>query len=244
MNAHLQVFELVERSQVPAADFHMHTTWTDGEATVAAMHSRAVEVGLEVVLFSEHARRSSGEWFEEFASEVRALPSESCLALVGVESKIDDFDGTLDAREGILELCDLVMASVHRFPGEVVFEVGDAAGYSKQQAIDLEFRLARAALNNPRVDILGHPFGMCYRRFGFAPPEDKMRELIEEAAGTGVAVEVNCHYHPDPWRLIDWCEAAGAPISLGSNAHSLETVGRIRRTLMGSEQPWTPSELR
>lgn len=244
MNEHLEIFQNIERGRVPAADFHMHTTWTDGQANVAAMHAQAVDCGLETLLFSEHARRTSGDWFEEFAAEVRALPTDSCRALVGVESKIDDFDGQLDARDGILDLCDVVMASVHRFPGEVVFERGDAAGYSKQEAIDLEFRLALAALENPRVDILGHPFGMCYRRFGFEPPEEQMRALIEAAAKTRVVFEINCHYHPQPWRLIEWCREAGAAISLGSNAHTLETVGLIWRTLMGVEEAWTPSELR
>ena len=244
MNEHLEIFQSIERSRVPAADFHMHTTWTDGAADVSAMHERAIECGLATVLFSEHARRTSGDWFEEFAREVRALPSDSCRALVGVESKIDDFEGNLDAREGILENCDLVMASVHRFPGEVVFERGDAAGYSKEEAIDTEFRLALAGLRNPRVDILGHPFGMSYRRFGFAPPEDRTRDLIEEAARTGVAFEINCHYHPEPWRLIDWCREAGAAIALGSNAHTVAAVGSIGRTLMGVEEPWIPSELR
>jgi len=241
MKEPLQIFQGIDRSDVPAADFHMHTTWTDGQASVAAMHSRAIECGLEWVLFSEHARRTSGEWFDEFAQEVRALPTDSCRALVGVECKVDDFDGTLDAREGILSTCDLVMASVHRFPGEVTFLKGDAAGYSKKEAIDLEFRLAMAALANPLVDILGHPLGMCCRRFGHEAPEDAMRALIAEAANTGVAFEINCHYHADPWQLIDWCHSAGAPIALGSNAHSVSEVGRIQRILKGVEEAWNPS---
>jgi histidinol phosphatase-like PHP family hydrolase len=92
------------------------------------------------------------------------------------------------------------------------------------------------------VDILGHPFGMCYRRFKLTPPEDKFHALIEKAAKTGVALEINPQYQPDPWRLIEWCRQGGARISLGSNAHSTTTVGRITRVLRGEEAAWMPSE--
>ena len=40
------------------------------------------------------------------------------MLLVGTEVKIKDFDGNLDINKSIRKKCDLVMASVHRFPGE------------------------------------------------------------------------------------------------------------------------------
>jgi histidinol phosphatase-like PHP family hydrolase len=89
-------------------------------------------------------------------------------------------------------------------------------------------------LDNPAVDIrpsLRHVLP----RFGIAPSDDTMRAVIDKAARTGVAIEINPHYHPDPWRIVEWCKEAGARISLGSNAHSCEEVGRITRVLEGRE---------
>lgn len=218
---------------VPAIDLHMHTQWTDGDATVAEMHARAIQCGLKTILFSEHARRTSADWFPRFAAEVRALPSVQCRALVGVECKVDGFGGEIDSGPAILNECDLVMASVHRFPGEVGNTKGTTGGFSPEQAIDMEFHMSMAVMDNPAVDILGHPFAMSLARFGITPPWELFQALMEKAALTGVAFEVNARYHRDPWELVRACRQAGAAISLGSNAHSLDEVGLIIRQLEG-----------
>lgn len=213
-------------NNVPGIDFHIHTTWTDGKNSVLEMYQKALEVGLDAMLFSEHARKVSEEWFYRFAEEVRRLPQERCKVWVGTETKIVDFEGNLDTSEQITKHCDLVMASVHRFPGKNgrVVTFNEVSG---AQALDMEYRLALAALDNPSVDILGHPFGMSYARYGTNPPWDKVCSLISKAAKTGVAIEINSRYHPNPWSWIHECVKAGALISLGSNAHSITEVGQI-----------------
>lgn len=221
----------IERRRVPRIDLHMHTDWTDGAAPVTAMYERCCAEGLDLILFSEHARRISGDWFPDFAAQVRALPIDPCRALVGVECKVDDFGGAVDSTDQILSQCDLVMASVHRFPGETGTTKGTTGGFSPQQAIDMEFRLSMAVMDNPAVDILGHPFGMSLNRFHVDPPWEMFVALIEKSAASGVAFEINARYHKELWRLLDACQAAGAPVSLGSNAHSLDEVGLIVRKL-------------
>lgn len=237
---HFASIQSITRDKLPRVDFHLHTTWTDGANSVLEMYNQSIQCGLSSILFTEHARKTSGDWFPEFAREIRNLPRAGCQALVGVETKVEDFSGDLDCTPAILAEADLVMASVHRFPGEkgTVRGFGDV---NPIDAVDLEFKLAIAVLENPKVDILGHPFGMCYRRYHIRPPQERMRALIEMAARTGVAFEVNAHYHPDPWQLVQWCLEAGAILSLGSNAHSIDEVGRVVRILEGKEQPWCPS---
>lgn len=216
---------------VPRVDCHLHTNWTDGRHSVADMHEAGVAQGLTAVLFSEHARKSSGDWFADFAAEVRALPRDACRAFVGVECKVEDEDGNLDCSPEILGICDAVMASVHRFPGETGTIHGTTGGYDKDEAVEIEYRLSCAAMENPAVSILGHPFGMSFRRFGAAPADDLVRDLMARAAAAGVAFEINCRYHPDPWRFLEWCRDAGARVALGSNAHDRGEVGRISRVL-------------
>lgn len=230
-NPALRVFDACSANQVVAADFHMHTTWTDGSASVAEMHRAALAAGLDSVLFSEHARASSGDWFAKFAAEVRALPADQCQALVGAEVKVLNEHGELDIADAVRRECALVMASVHRFPGETSIRKGRDAGYTEEQAIAIEFELARAALRAGGFDILGHPFGMAYRRFGFAPPQKLIRELARECARAGIAFEVNARYHSEPACFIEMCREEGAPISLGSNAHEPGEVGQLQRIL-------------
>ena len=225
---------------VPAIDYHMHTDLTDGKDTVEEMHAAAVDCGLQAILFSEHARKSSGDWFGAFAERVRALPQEDCRAYVGTECKVDDFDGNIDTAPEIARHCDLIMVSVHRFPDGHggLREFKDVAA---DEAMDIEFRLSHAALDNPDVDIIGHPFGMTLKRYRKQPPEDRWRRLIERAAKYNVAFDISGRYHPDPWQLITWCREAGTRITLGSDAHCVGEVGRITRVLEGKEKPWRPS---
>lgn len=226
----------IDGTNIPAIDFHLHTDWTDGEDSIAAVHQAAVDAGLDTILFSEHGRKTSVDWFPDFAAKIRELPVKPCRALVGVESKIEDRDGNIDVADEMVDAADLVMASVHRFPGPdgapVPFEKMDP-----NDVVEFEFQLSWAALSNPVIDILGHPFGMSLHRFGVEPPEDKLRALMERSAAFGVMFEINSYYHPDPWRLIIMCREAGTDISLGSNAHSTKHVGDIVRTLKGKTAP-------
>lgn len=226
------VFEARELnlSLLPRVDCHLHTSWTDGAATVGEVYRAAVDNGLETVLYSEHSRKTSADWFYKFAEEVRSLPNSPCKAYVGTEVKVESRDGDIDTSSEISDYCDFIMASVHRFI--------DADGKTVQfvetdpsQAVNLEYALTWAVLANPQVDILGHMFGMSYRRFGQTPPDEKIKQLIVRAAEFGVAVEVNSYYHPNALKMVRWCQEFGARISFGSNAHVLQDVGAIIRML-------------
>jgi histidinol phosphatase-like PHP family hydrolase len=215
---------------LPQVDCHLHTSWTDGAASVQEVYHAAVESGLATVLYSEHSRKSSADWFHKFAEEVRALPFSPCKAYVGTEVKVETRGGDIDTKPEISDRCDFIMASVHRF----IAEDGTTMQFAEtdpNQAVDLEHALTWAVLSNPQVDILGHMFGMSYKRFGQTPPDERVKELIARAAEFGVAVEVNSHYHPNALQMVRWCQEYGAKISFGSNAHALKEVGSIMRQL-------------
>lgn len=215
---------------LPKTDCHLHTSWTDGEASVADIYSAAVACGLNTILYSEHSRKTSVDWFERFVEEVRALPVSPCRAYVGTEVKVETRAGDIDTTAAISDQCDFIMASVHRFidANDVTIAFEDT---DPEQAVNLEYALTWAVLSNPDLDILGHMFGMSYRRFGKLPPDSMIRALIARAAEHGVAVEVNSHYHPNALQMVRWCQEFDASIAFGSNAHTLKEVGAIMRQL-------------
>lgn len=220
----------LDLSHLPRVDCHLHTSWTDGAASVDEVYRVAVENRLQTILYSEHSRKSSTDWFQKFADEVRALPASPCRAYVGTEVKVETRSGDIDTTAAISEHCDFIMASVHRFIDEsdVTIQFADT---DPEQAVEIEYALTWAVLQNPQVDILGHMFGMSYRRFGRIPPDEKIRELIARAARFGIAVEVNSHYHPNALQMVRWCQEFDANIAFGSNAHALEEIGAIVRQL-------------
>jgi len=63
----------IDINNLPRVDCHLHTSWTDGESSVRDVYSAAVNNNLSTILFSEHSRKSSTDWFQKFADEVRAL---------------------------------------------------------------------------------------------------------------------------------------------------------------------------
>ncbi len=223
------------------SDFHLHTNWTDGKQTVTQMHEASIIAGMETILFTEHARADSGDWFQKYSHEVRSLNNKTCLAHVGVEVKVLNKNGEIDISKNIISSVDFVMASVHRFPGEKGTVV-DFRDVNLSTAVQTEFELAMSALDNPEVSILGHPFGMCFRRFKIKPDMKYFDELIKKISKTDKAFEINIYYHPEPFALIEKCKKYNAKMVLGSNAHNTNDVGHAKRVLEGKESLWKPFE--
>ena len=105
----------LDLEDLPLIDCHLHTSWTDGGATVTEVYNAAVGNNLNAILFSEHSRKTSTDWFKQFADEVRGLPDSPCKPFVGTEVKVETPCGQIDTCSEISQNCDLIMASVHRF---------------------------------------------------------------------------------------------------------------------------------
>lgn len=218
----------VKKRISPNVDFHLHTNWTDGKNTVSQMYKYACKKKLKKILFSEHARSTSGDWFGSFAKEVNSLSKKNCRAYVGAEVKILNFKGDLDINSKIRKKVDFVMASVHRFPGETNINKRETINkYSKKEAIEIEYELSKKAIKNSNFEILGHPFGMSYSRYKAKPKWNLFQDLIKLCKKYDKAFEINSNYHPNISKIVNECLKEGTLMSLGSNAHSVKEVGKI-----------------
>jgi len=217
-------------------DYHLHTTHTDGRATVSEMAQAAASIGMTEVLFSEHVRHTSA-YFPSFVHEVRELQCPGMTALVGAEAKILDLDGHLDCSPEIAGICDGIIGSVHSLPRD---EAGLSQSWSRleaETALKLEFQLALAIVSKSRAHILGHPMGMVIKTFGVRPLEHLYR-LACACRESGKAFELNPGYCSSPKDWIDVVKTAGCRVSLGSDAHSPLEVGNAWSVfMMGRETP-------
>lgn len=217
-------------------DLHMHTNQTDGQAAIDEILATAVEKGLTRVAFTEHVRKET-EWFADFAVRVREAAERypGLTVLVGCEAKALDAHGNLDASQEILQECDIVLGSVHRFPdgqgGFVPFDALDLA-----EMAQVEFELARGLLRAAPIDVLAHPGGMYSRRHG-PFPEELMRQLMIESLVRGIAVEINSSYLPDLPAFLHLCTEVNPFVSVGSDMHALNHVGRCRDMLLAEGIP-------
>ena len=164
------------------------------------------EKKIEMVLFSEHSRKTSKGWFNKFVVEIKRNQKriKNCKLFIGTEVKIKDFKGSLDLNNLIRKRCDYIMASVHRFPGEKGNIFKNKNIYSKKKAIEIEYKLQKC-IKNSKFDILGHPFGMSLKRFNAQPKWKLFQSLIKECNRNNKIFEINFHYHKNYKKLIDEC---------------------------------------
>jgi DNA polymerase (family 10) len=194
--------------------FHIHTTESDGLDTLDAMLAAVASAGFEYVAITDHSKSAA---YARGLDEKRVLQQHAAIDRArrkypglkiykGTEADILA-DGSIDFGDDFLKEFDIVVASVHsRF------------GLSE---VEQTKRLIRA-VENRAVTILGHATGrLLLSREGFAVKLDK---VIDAAAASGCAVEINA----SPHRLdLDWrhCRTAvekGVLLAINPDAHSVE----------------------
>jgi DNA polymerase (family X) len=142
--------------------------------------------------------------------------------LRGTESDILA-DGSLDYPDAILERLDVVIASIHR--------------RHRMSADEMTERLVRA-MRLPCFKIWGHALGRLV--LSRPPVECRVEEVLDAAAGSRVAVEIN----GDPRRLDlppRWLRAArerGIRFVVSTDAHSVAELGNVRYGVAMARRGW------
>jgi DNA polymerase (family 10) len=217
---------LVEATDL-RGDFHMHTTWSDGDDSLEAMVAAAAARGYEYHAISDHSQgrgRRFGMSPERVREQRRAI--EALGDRFGVRtlcaSEVDiHADGSLDYADDVLAELDVVVASVH--------------SAMHQSRDEMTARLIRAC-ENPYVTIIGHPTG---RRFdGGAGYEFDYDAVFAAAARTGTALEIDGQAMrldlPAP--LVRRAKSFGVTFTADSDAHRTRdlinaelAIGQARR---------------
>jgi DNA polymerase (family 10) len=211
-------------------DLHAHSNFSDGSATLEQLAERAAELGYEYIAVTDHsqslkiARGLTAERVEEKLEKIRALNAKHRKVKLLMGTEIDILSsGKLDYPDDILEKFDWVAASIH-------------SGF-KQPGQKITQRIL-AAMENPYVDCIAHPTG---RQIGKrAPYEVDMEKIIQMAAQTQTAIEINANY--DRLDLDDiWCRRAkkyGVKLAIGTDAHRLEHLNMIRLGVAVARRGW------
>jgi len=142
--------DLVKLSDIKG-DFHVHTKWSDGSASIEEMVRAARQRGYKYICISDHSKtRAIARGLDENRilkqiEEIRKVQKKfrDIKILAGTEVDILA-DGSLDFSDKILKKLDVVIASAH-------------TGWKTPEKQMTE-RIMKA-LENKNVDILGHPTG-------------------------------------------------------------------------------------
>jgi DNA polymerase (family X) len=223
--------ELIELGDI-RGDLHMHTTLSDGHASIEEMAEAARELGHDYIAITEHSA-SAGFGNDVQPDEllrqteyIRGLELDGIAVLPGTEVNVLP-DGTLDYADDVLEQLDWVIASLHtsfRLP-------------EKEQTERLLH-----AMEHPLVDAIGHPTGrLLERREAYALDIDR---VIEKALETGTFLEINAN--PDRRDLNDvYARAAaeaGVTLVIDSDAHWPRTLKNMRYGVATARRAWITAE--
>jgi len=223
---------LVEEKDI-RGDLHVHSSWSDGRATIEEMAKAAKALGYEYMAVADHSPSvgiAGGLAPERLDQKIEAIAAlnetlEGFTVLVGTEVDIRA-DGRLDYPDHLLAKCDVVVASVHM------------AQQQKERTIT--GRLI-SAIENENVDIIGHPTGRIIGRRD--PYEVDMPAVLEAAARTGTAMEINAY--PNRLDLTDvWARTAkemGVKMAIDSDAHDPEQLRVMRYGVKVARRGWLKS---
>ena len=209
---------------------HLHSTYSDGADSLEAMALAVQARGFEYMGIADHSQTAAyagglsvdavrRQWEEIDQLNEKLAPFR---IFKGIESDILA-DGSLDYDDDLLAQFEYVVVSVH-----------------SQFNLDRDKMTARIirAIEHPYSTIVGHLTGrLLLEREGY---EIDIDQIIEAAAQSGVAIEINAH----PARLdIDWrylkkARDHGVRIAVNTDAHSISGLDNLSYGIGSARKGW------
>ena len=221
--------KLIELSDL-RGDLQMHTPASDGRHSIEEMAQAARKKGYEYIAITDHSKAvtvANGMDEARTREHMRAIRAASAKSkgiriLAGIEVDILK-DGKLDLADEVLAELDVVVASVHSF-------------MSLERAAMTERMLA--AIENPYVQIIGHPTGrLLLRRDAMAYD---MERILDSARRNGIVME--CNAAPDRLDLKDtylrMAKDRGVRVVISTDAHSISNLDLMRYGVQMARRGW------
>ncbi|MBS3151980.1 DNA polymerase/3'-5' exonuclease PolX [Candidatus Woesearchaeota archaeon] len=173
--------KLIQLSDIKG-DLHMHTNQSDGLNTMEEMIEKAISLGRKYIAISDHTgflqvahglneRQLLKQ--KENTEKMKKKYGNKITVLSGCEVNIKD-NGKPDIRDSILKQLDVVTASIH-------------TGFKGSE--EKTTKRTIAAMENPNVDIIGHPTGRVLQKRN--PFAINLNNVFEKARETGTCLEIN-----------------------------------------------------
>lgn len=173
--------KLVELKDI-RGDTHMHTKQSDGLNTMEEMIEKAISLGREYIVISDHTGflYVAGALNErqllkqtDYVKKMNKKYENKITVLSGCEVDIKN-DGKPGMKDSVLKKLDVVTASIH-------------SGFKESE--EKITKRTITAMENPNVDIIGHPTGrILQKREQLAI---NMKKIYDKAKETRTCLEIN-----------------------------------------------------
>ncbi len=215
-------------------DFHIHSTWSEGTASIEAMTEKAMSLGLEYMAICDHTKSlyiANGLDENRLREQMKEIDRineglDGFTILRGTECDILS-DGRMDLTDSLLGDLDFVVGSVHR---------------AFRQDIDTMTDRILKAIHNENVDCIGHPTGrLIQKRRAY---EVNLERVFDAAAEQGVMMEINAY--PERLDLDDVnCRAAmerGITVVIGTDSHAPNQMEFMSLGVSVARRGWLEAE--
>jgi DNA polymerase (family 10) len=206
-------------------DLHLHSTWSDGKASLEEMALGAIARGYEYIAITDHSQRLRDGRMAAQDAEVAALNERLAPFRImrGVEVNIRA-DDSIDLTEEELATRDWVVASLH-------------TSFDKNPT-----ERVLAAMESPYVDCIGHP---TTRKINKRPAAElDIGRVIVKALETGTFLEINGQ--PDRLDLRDTnaraAGEAGLKLLVSSDGHSVAALSYLDLAVSQARRAWLAKE--
>ena len=202
-------------------DLHMHTTATDGKASIEEMVAAARDRGLSYIAVTDHSKRVSmamgldadrlrTQWKE--IDKLNKKLGDDFVIFKGIECDILE-KGGMDLDDDVLAQADWVLASIH---------------YGQKQPREQITERILGAIRNPHVTAIAHPTGrLINRREAYEVDLDAVFKTAQEH---GKFLELNASPHRLDLTDVHCAKAKslGIPIVINTDAHSTKGLKDLR----------------
>lgn len=208
------------QSEDMKGDLHVHSRYSDGTVTLEELLDETRRRRYQYIGVCDHSRSAKYarglevETLMEKVENIRKLNEESKGAKLLAGTEVDILpDGSLDYPDEVLKELDFVIAAIH--------------SWRKEE--DVTHRILKA-MESPLVHVIAHPTGrLISTRQAYQVDMDR---VIEKAAQTETALEINAYY--DRLDLSDTyvrrAKELGVKVAIGTDAHN---IGQLWMIVLG-----------
>ena len=233
-------------------DLHTHTTYSHGKATIEENIKRAIELGLDRIVISDHGsghylygvKRSRWMEMRRVIDGLRKRYTDIEI-LLGVEANIIGRNGDIDVREDELQLYDVLYVGYHY--SVIPYSIGDFFSLFlfntiakvipnatlKRKVTEMNTKALLMAMDRYPITMITHP--------GAKIPVD-IQPIAKKAAEKGIILEINAHHGHLTREEIKVAMKYNVKFAINSDSHNINTIGHVERGLKRAKDACVPIE--
>lgn len=209
---------------------HLHSNFSDGKNSIEEMTKMAIKLGLERVTFTDHVRAST-KWIDEYVKEIKRVQKKypEINIYSGIETKVINLDGNIDAKKSFFKKVDFVLAAFHRIPKENrIYLSKEEIIKNKKIALNLWYKAIMRVLENKNVNIIAHPTSIL-KIYKIRLPKWIKEKIAKKAKEENKIFEISGKHKVPNKNFIEILKETGIKFSKGSDSHSIKELKKYNK---------------